>query len=51
MVMGYFYILRMKPNVTVVNHKFLARGHTHLEADAVHSTIEREGRNFHNLKL
>lgn len=42
MVMCYFFILRMKPNITAVNHKFLTRGHTHLEADAVHSTIERE---------
>lgn len=40
--MCYFFILRIKPNITAVNHKFLARGHTHLEADAVHSKIERE---------
>nr|CAH7753409.1 unnamed protein product [Callosobruchus chinensis] len=51
MVMGYFYILRMKPNVTVVNHKFLARGHTHLEADAVHSTIERERKKLPQFKI
>jgi len=42
MIMCYFFILRIKPNVTAVNHKFLARGHTHLEADTVHSIIERE---------
>lgn len=42
MVMCYFFILHIKPNINVVNHKFLARGHTHLEADAVHSLIERE---------
>ncbi|XP_030752349.1 uncharacterized protein LOC115889030 [Sitophilus oryzae] len=42
MIMCYFFILRIRPNITAVNHKFLARGHTHLEADVVHSTIERE---------
>lgn len=42
MTMCYFFILRIKPNIAAVNHKFLARGHTHLEADAVHSMIERE---------
>nr|CAH7719866.1 unnamed protein product [Callosobruchus chinensis] len=41
-VMCYFWMMNLKPNLQVITHKFLARGHTHLEADTVHSVIERE---------
>lgn len=51
MIMCYFLILRIKPNITAVNHKFLARGHTHLEADAVHSTIERERKKLSQFQI
>nr|CAI5826811.1 unnamed protein product [Callosobruchus analis] len=33
-IMWYFYILHIKPHITTISHKFLARRHTHLEADA-----------------
>lgn len=42
MIMCYFWMLHLKPTIKVINHKFLARGHTHQEADTVHSVIERE---------
>lgn len=41
MIMCYFWALRRKPSLQVINHKFLSRGHTHLEADSIHSVIER----------
>lgn len=51
MVMCYFWLLKIKPNINVINHKFLARGHTHLEADAVHSVIERERKKVPQFKV
>lgn len=51
MVMCYFWMLNVKPNLKVINHKFLARGHTHLEADADHSIIERERKKFAQFKI
>ncbi|KAK5642497.1 hypothetical protein RI129_008664 [Pyrocoelia pectoralis] len=42
MVMAYFWILKIFPTLKCINHKFLLRGHTHLEVDASHSLIERE---------
>lgn len=42
LVMCYFWIMKIKPEIQVINHKFLARGHTHLEADSDHALIERE---------
>lgn len=41
-VMSYFWMMNLKPNLQIITHKFLARGHTHMEADTVHSVIERE---------
>lgn len=42
MVMAYFYLLKKFPSLKRIEHKFLLRGHTHLEVDACHSLIERE---------
>lgn len=39
--MSYFWLLKVCPNLKVVEHKFLLRGHTHMEADHVHALIER----------
>lgn len=41
MVMAYFWLLKISPNLKTINHKFLLRGHTHLEVDGSHSLIER----------
>ncbi|XP_072397435.1 uncharacterized protein [Diabrotica undecimpunctata] len=40
-MMSYFWLFNICPNLKVVNHKYLLRGHTHLEADQVHAIIER----------
>nr|CAH7743035.1 unnamed protein product [Callosobruchus chinensis] len=42
MVMCYFYLLKIKPNLKTISHTFLRKCHTHLEADVDHSVIERE---------
>lgn len=41
MVMLYFWLLKIFPNLKTISHKFLLRGHTHLEVDGSHSMIER----------
>nr|CAI5863202.1 unnamed protein product [Callosobruchus analis] len=46
-IMSYFIILSRNTIVKKITHKFLTKGHTHLEADGDHSVMERE-RKFHN---
>lgn len=41
MAVNYFYLLNICPSLQRVIHKFLLRGHTHMEADHVHALIER----------
>lgn len=41
MVMMNFWILKIFPTLNTISHKFLLRGHTHLEVDGSHSLIER----------
>ncbi|KAJ8946648.1 hypothetical protein NQ314_008820 [Rhamnusium bicolor] len=42
MILGYFYIMTIKQSIKIIDHKFLLRGHTHMEVDSIHSQIERE---------
>ncbi|KAJ8971358.1 hypothetical protein NQ314_000739 [Rhamnusium bicolor] len=42
MIMCYFYLMSMKPAIKKIEHKYLLRGHTHMELDTMHSQIERE---------
>lgn len=51
MVMAYFWILKNYPNIKLINHKFLLRGHTHMEVDGDHSLIERERKRTPFLKV
>lgn len=41
MMLTYLWLLKICPNLKTVEHKFLLRGHTHMEADHVHALIER----------
>ncbi|CAH2009096.1 unnamed protein product [Acanthoscelides obtectus] len=42
MIVNYFYILQIiSPSLKCIIHKFLPRGHTHMEADHIHALIER----------
>lgn len=40
-MLSYLWLLKKCPNLKTVEHKFLLRGHTHMEADHVHALIER----------
>ncbi|CAG9823929.1 unnamed protein product [Phaedon cochleariae] len=51
MVMAYFWITNRNSNVKIINHKFLLRGHTHLEVDGDHSLIERERKKTQFLQI
>lgn len=51
MVMCYFFLLEKNPHLDVINHKFLAKGHTHMEVDGDHSVIERERKKIPQLKI
>ncbi|CAG9762289.1 unnamed protein product [Ceutorhynchus assimilis] len=42
MLMSYFYVMMVKPSLKSVEHKYLLRGHTHMEVDSVHARIERQ---------
>lgn len=38
----YIYAVKRFPNIKSITHKFLIKGHTQNEGDAVHSTIEKQ---------
>nr|CAH7726499.1 unnamed protein product [Callosobruchus chinensis] len=42
MVICYFHIFNICQNLRTINHKYLLRGHTHLEADRDHALIEKQ---------
>nr|CAH7763082.1 unnamed protein product [Callosobruchus chinensis] len=42
MILCYFYLLMIKPSLKCIEHKFLLRGHTHMEADTIHARIEKQ---------
>lgn len=42
MILCYFYALQLKHSITSIEHRYLLRGHTHMEVDSVHSRLERE---------
>lgn len=41
-IMCYLWLLKYIPNLQVINHKYLMKGHTHMEVDGIHSIIERK---------
>ncbi|CAH1109430.1 unnamed protein product [Psylliodes chrysocephalus] len=51
MIMWYFYILAINPQIKQISHKFLLRGHTHMEVDSIHSVIEQESKECPNYKI
>lgn len=38
----YFWIVTKWPQIKEINHKFLLKGHTHMEADTIHAAIEKK---------
>lgn len=51
MVMLYFWLVHYIPDLEVINHKFLLRGHTHMEVDSEHSIIERAKKHITSLEI
>ncbi|CAH1223091.1 unnamed protein product [Diabrotica balteata] len=51
MIMCYFYPLSRYPHIKEITHKFLLRGHTHMEVDSIHSVIEREAKKCPNFQI
>lgn len=37
----FMHLLYKHPTIETINHKFLISGHTHMECDSVHATIEK----------
>nr|CAI5826831.1 unnamed protein product [Callosobruchus analis] len=48
---AYMWLLDKMPNLKVINHKYLLKGHTHLEADTVHAIIERKRKGLKTLEI
>ncbi|CAG9781780.1 unnamed protein product [Diatraea saccharalis] len=46
----YFWLVQ-NTDLMTINHKFLLRGHTHSEADTVHSIIERKKKELTNYDI
>nr|CAH7725103.1 unnamed protein product [Callosobruchus chinensis] len=51
MLVNYLWLLNICPNLKIVDHKFLLRGHTHMEADHGHGLIERILKNEPTMKI
>lgn len=45
MIMCYLLAQKLKPSIKYIEHKYLLRGHTHMEVDSIHSRIERTMKN------
>nr|CAH7735264.1 unnamed protein product [Callosobruchus chinensis] len=50
-ILAYMWLLDKIPNLKVINHKYLLKGHTHLEADTVHAIIERKRKSLKTLEI
>lgn len=51
MLINYFWLLNACPSLKTVTHKFLLRGHTHMEADHIHGLIERTVKNKPTMEI
>ncbi|CAC5387443.1 unnamed protein product [Mytilus coruscus] len=41
------YALKQHKSIEIINHKFFERGHSEMEADSIHSAVERAKKNTH----
>lgn len=47
----YSWFVTKIPTLDVMNHKFMLKGHTHLEADIVHAAIERKKKELKDFEI
>ena len=50
-VLLYFWLLSISQNLEVIDHKFLLRGHTHMDIDTIHSIIERKRKRLNTQEI
>ncbi|KAJ8721081.1 hypothetical protein PYW08_006846 [Mythimna loreyi] len=50
-VMAYIWLLHKFPNIKIINHKFMLKGHTHMEVDQIHSQIERRKKQLKTMQI
>ena len=48
---AYMWLVEKIPNLEIINHKYLLKGHTHMEADTVHAIIERKRKTLKTLEI
>lgn len=51
LILSYMWLLKIHSSLETVNHKYLLRGHTHLEADSVHAVIERKKKSLPTMSV
>lgn len=47
----YSWILYKFPHINTINHKYLLKGHTHMEVDVAHSVIEHKRRRTNTMNI
>lgn len=50
-IMAYFWLMQKYPHVKTMSHKFLLKGHTHMEVDHIHSIIERKKKSLSTMEI
>lgn len=50
-VMSYMWIMHKYPQLKIINHKFLLKGHTHVEVDQIHSQIEKRKKQLKTMQI
>lgn len=47
----YLMLMSVYPHIKYINHKFLLKGHTHMEVDHIHSMIERKKKRLVSMEI
>lgn len=50
-IMAYMWLMHQFPHIKVINHKFMLKGHTHMEVDQVHSRIEGKKKRLKTMQI
>ncbi|CAH0397337.1 unnamed protein product [Chilo suppressalis] len=50
-VLAYMWLLHKCPQLKIISHKFMLKGHTHMEVDQIHSQIEQKKRRLKTMQI
>lgn len=50
-VLAYMWLLNKYSHLRVINHKFMLKGHTHMEVDQIHSQIEQKKKRLKTMQI